>query len=290
MGKKFLVIGSTGFIGRKLFEKSKNFGDVYGTSSKENSSSECLKLDLRHPLNFDYTQYDANSIVFFTAANSSPDQCMNQYNEVYNINVTGTSLAISAFMERKAKVIFFSSDTVFGENEQPFDESYPKNPAGKYAEMKLEIEEKFKSFPNFKAVHLSYVFSKQDKFSTYLLNCHRNNYLAEIYHPFNRSVVYLDDLCKAVINLGLNWDNFQEGSINLGGPHLISRLDFARLFNKIVFKDLKYTVTEPDAAFFENRPRAINMKSPLLKKILGRDPLNLEQSIRTEFNSEIQND
>lgn len=290
MGKKFLVIGSSGYIGRKLFEKSKNFGVVYGTSSKENSSSECLKLDLSQPLNFDYTQYDENSIVFFTAANSSPDQCMNQYDEVYNINVTGTSLAISAFLKRKAKVIFFSSDTVFGESEEPFDEMFPKTPAGKYAEMKLEVEEKFKSFPDFKAVHLSYVFSKQDKFSTYLLNCHRNNCSAEIFHPFNRSVIYLGDLCDAVINLGLNWDHFQEGSVNLGGPQLVSRLDFARLFNKIFLEDLKYTVTEPDAAFFENRPRVINMKSPLLKKILGRDPLNLEQSIRTEFNSEIQND
>lgn len=212
---------------------------------------------------------------------------MDQYDEVYNINVTGTSLAISEFLERKAKVIFFSSDTVFGENEAPFDEMYAKSPAGKYAEMKVEVEEKFKNFPDFKAIHLSYVFSKEDKFSTYLLNCHRNNSTAEVFHPFNRCVIYLNDLCDAVINLGLNWSNFPQSSINLGGPQLISRLDFTRAFKSILLKDLKYSVIEPDAVFFKNRPRVINMKSPLLKKILGRDPLNLEQSIKTEFNCEM---
>ncbi len=60
------------------------------------------------------------------------------------MNVTGTSNFIQSVIDRGARVVFFSRDTVYGEREDAFDESAVCNPAGEYAEMKREVEQRVK--------------------------------------------------------------------------------------------------------------------------------------------------
>ena len=99
------------------------------------------------------------------ASISAPDICAREHERAWSVNVTGTSEFISRTIERGGRVIFFSSDTVYGECEDPFDESALCKPAGEYAEMKHKVERRFIENPSFKSIRLSYVFSREDKFT-----------------------------------------------------------------------------------------------------------------------------
>ena len=53
--------------------------------------------------------------VFIIAAVSSPDICTNEFDYAWKVNVTKTKELINILLSKGLKIIFFSSDTVYGE-------------------------------------------------------------------------------------------------------------------------------------------------------------------------------
>jgi nucleoside-diphosphate-sugar epimerase len=182
-------------------------------------------------------------------------------------------------------VVFFSSDTVYGERADGFDETAVCNPAGEYAEMKREVERRFSGNASFKAIRLSYVFSREDKFSRYLAGCAERNEEADLFHPFFRAIVHRDDVVEGALALVARWDEVPEQVINFGGPQVLSRVDFAECLREAHFNGLRFKVTEPGADFFKNRPRVIAMTSPVFARLLRRPPRTLREAARLEFAS-----
>lgn len=278
---KFFVVGATGYIGKPLFEYAKKQFRTIGTSSKGDTDLMVLQLD--KPLDFNYASIEEGDFVLLAAAISAPDICTNEHDRAWAVNVVGTSMFVSAVINRGAKVIFFSSDTVYGEANYEFDEEKKSMPTGEYAEMKNALEIKFLGNSSFKTIRLSYVFSREDKFTKYLTNCAEKNEEAKLYHPFYRAVIHRDDVIEGVIALAKKWDAFPQQVINFGGPQLLSRVQMAEKIRYSVLPQLRFQVTEPDTAFFKNRPRTIAMTSCVLPNLLGRPSKNLEQAAKIEF-------
>jgi nucleoside-diphosphate-sugar epimerase len=159
------------------------------------------------------------------------------------------------------------------------------NPAGEYAEMKREVERRFSGNASFKAIRLSYVFSREDKFSRYLAGCAERNEEADLFHPFFRAIVHRDDVVEGALALVARWDEVPEQVINFGGPQVLSRVDFAECLREAHFNGLRFKVTEPGADFFKNRPRVIAMTSPVFARLLRRPPRTLREAARLEFAS-----
>lgn len=281
---KFIVVGSSGYIGKYLMERGMTEHDVLGTSSSDRSNA--ILLDLTEPSNFDYGIIFQGDTLLITAAVSSPDICAKKYDYAWSINVTGTSKLISEAIARGGRVILFSSDTVYGERLEPFDERADCSPSGEYAAMKHEVENRFRDDANFKSIRLSYVFSKEDKFTQYLHACTERGEEADLFHPFNRTIVHRDDVVVAALALAERWDEFPQKIINFGGPEVLSRIEFAECLQRTVWPSLRYRVTEPDDAFFENRPRTIAMLSPVLPRLLERQPHTLQDAAKIEFGKE----
>ena len=287
---KAVVVGGSGYIGRALYERAFGlFDSVRTTSTASKTEASAVPLQLERPEHFDYEIIDVSDIVFLTAAISAPDICSLEHERAWAVNVTGTSRFIENVISRGGRVIFFSSDTVYGENSDETDESSVCNPAGEYAEMKYEIEMQFSASELFKSIRLSYVFSKNDKFSRYLKGCEERGEVAEIFHPFYRAVIHRDDVVTCVIELARRWDEFPQRIINCGGPKLLSRTEFAQILKDEALPGMSYDVTEPDAEFFKNRPRVINMISPAMPLLLGREPRALRDAARIEFNKKGEN-
>ena len=278
---KAIVIGGTGFIGKELVRNLKEVMPTLYTSSSH--AVNTLHLDLRTATQFDFANVDEGNVVFLTAALSAPDICAREHDRAWAVNVTGTSSFIQSVIDRGARVIFFSSDTVYGECENAFDETAVYNPAGEYAVMKREVEQRFAGNPSFKAIRLSYVFSKEDKFTLYLAGCAQRKEEADLFHPFYRAIVHRDDVVDGALALARHWDDIPEQFINFGGPQVLSRIDMAECLREVHLHDLRFKVTEPDADFFSNRPRVIAMKSPIFAKLLGRPPRSLCEAARLEF-------
>ena len=280
-----LVVGASGYIGRRLFERASRIGKVLGTSSSLRDHLLLLRLDFSNE--FDFSEIRPGDVVLLTAAISAPDICAYEHDRAWAVNVTGTSSFIQTVIDRGARVVFFSSDTVYGERENEFSDTAVCNPAGEYAEMKREVEQQFSGNPSFKAVRLSFVFSQEDKLSRYLTECAERNEEASLFHPFYRSVVHLDDVVEGALALAARWDHVPDQFINFGGPQVLSRIDFAECLRASHLHNLRFKVTEPPADFFKNRPRIISMMSPVFPRLLGRPTLNLREAASLEFASSI---
>jgi dTDP-4-dehydrorhamnose reductase len=287
---KLIIVGASGYIGKQLYKRSKKLFVTYGTSSSSNG--ELLLLKLEEPNNFNYEVIQPLDVVCLTAAISAPDTCSSDHERAWAINVTGTVEFITKVMRRGGRVIFFSSDMVYGEKKDEFDESAICHPAGEYAFMKHEVEKKFSNEVLFKSIRLSYVFSKEDNFTKYLVSCAQRKEEADIFHPFYRSIIHRDDVVDGVIALSQRWDDFPQSIFNFSGPNILARIDFATILQKSVLPNLRFHVSEPDDGFFENRPRIISMKSSILKTLFNRPRHALHEAAMIEFNVEgvVKND
>lgn len=277
-----IIIGASGYIGKHMYNRASKFNRVYGTTTT--GGNGLLLLRLENPKEFDYQIIQSTDVIFLTAAISAPDVCANEHAYAWKINVTGTSEFINKVIGRGGRVIFFSSDTVYGERDDKFDERSPSSPAGEYASMKHEVEKQFLGNPQFKTIRLSYVFSQDDKFTRYLSTCAKSGEEAELFHPFYRAVVHRDDVIEGALALAQRWNEFPGSIINFGGPEVLSRIEFAKILQEKAFPRLRFRVREPGSEFFKNRPKVIRMASPILASLLQRSAHHLRASVELEFN------
>jgi len=281
MISKYFVIGGRGYVGAALYASIPHGASGLATASSE--SEGFLRLRLGVPQDFASLPISFGDVVFLTAAISAPDICAREHSRAWAVNVTGTSEFIAKVISRGARVVFFSSDTVYGERSDAFDETAERNPAGEYAEMKAEVEKNFLCNPLFKSIRLSYVFSREDKFTKYLAGCAERGEEVELFHPFYRAIVHRDDVVDGALALAQRWDEFPQQVINFGGPEVLSRIDFAECLKRYALPSLRFRVTEPGDEFFKNRPRVIAMSSEILPNLLARPSRTLAEAVRIEF-------
>ena len=275
------LVGATGNIGKRVVEKG---GDKINAISRFE-----LKLDQR-PLyyNFDAktiggTAIKEGDVIIFAAAISEPSVVSAQFGKALAVNVESTGEFIETALGKGCKVLFLSSDAVYGDVETGFDESHPVNPKGAYAEMKAVVEKRFEGNPNFKALRLSYNFYKDDRFTKYLRQCEENGVEAEVFDPLTRSVVHRDDTVDAILSIAANWDNADGQYINCGGPEVLSRQQFTEIVKRVALPTLKFKVTQPPAKFYGDRAAFSEMYSPNLEKILGRKRHTIQEAVELEF-------
>lgn len=278
---KVIVVGATGYLGKPLLAKAKTCGEAFGTSSIGTGCLHALRLD--QPTDFDYRLVRPLDVVLMTAAISSPEVCSKEFDFAWKVNVAGTCEFVANVMGLGARVIFFSSDTVYGCVDMPFGEGLVSAPVGKYAEMKLAVETEFLAHPLFKSIRLSYIFSRDDRFTKYLFECARAGVEAELFHPFYRAIVHRDDVVEGVLTLVRRWDEFPQSVINFGGPEVLSRLDMAKILQNSVMPRLRFRVIEHPPNFFEMRPKVIRMTSRVLTLLLGQNARTLNEAAAIEF-------
>lgn len=279
---KVIVIGSNGYIARNAINMLKALGvSVMATSSQPMLGE--THLDFLEPAQFDYNSIIYGDLVLVAAAISSPDVCKSNYEFANQINVVGTGSFIDCCLQKGARLVYFSSDTVYGPGEKERKETDDCTPTGDYAIMKRAIESRFYNHPAFKVLRLSYVFSSQDKFTAYLTSCVRENKIAEIFHPMFRRAVYLTDLLELIKLLCSSWDNISDKVINVCGPELLSRVDMAKLYYETVSPMLNFEMIEPSPDFFIARPQIINLSDRIFSRILGHSPTRLRNAMISEF-------
>ena len=259
---KVAIVGSSGYIAGFLIErlsKEKNVEKILKIDQKEEADEF---LDLLKAEKFNYDSLKEIDLIIFTAAVSGPDKCADEFDFCWQVNVEGTSKFIAGAMERNCKVLFFSSDAVFGDIPgYIYTEESKTEAITPYGKMKKAVEDKFKDNPLFKVIRLSYVASARDRFVTYCLNCIRSGEKADVFHPFYRNCIVVSDVVDVVLWMSQHWDEYKPFVLNVAGKELVSRVRIADEINRIFDYRLKYTVSAPDEMFFRNRPKITQIKS-----------------------------
>ncbi|MDD5417508.1 MAG: SDR family NAD(P)-dependent oxidoreductase [Candidatus Nanoarchaeia archaeon] len=152
----YLVTGGAGFIGSNLVDELikrgynvitiDNFDDYYSEDYKLKNLNPKAKLYKGDITNYEFLKvvFDENKIdgVFHLAAKAGVRASVEKPGEYFNANVVGTANLLKLCSERKIKVVFASSSSVYGEVEYiPTDENHPKNPISPYALSKLHAEQ-----------------------------------------------------------------------------------------------------------------------------------------------------
>jgi len=139
--KKILITGSSGFLGKKLFEKLSKQFNIYGTYASLQKSGDFIYLDITNKESlYEIIKKINPQIILHTAALSDADFCEQNREQAYNVNVKGTQNLIEICKENKIKLIFFSTDYVYGGDCPPYSEDSQKKPINYYGETKLECE------------------------------------------------------------------------------------------------------------------------------------------------------
>lgn len=264
---KIAIVGSSGYIAGFLRYRFENDPEVESILKIDQDESADAKINLVEPEKFDYNCLDGIDFIVFTAAISGPDMCAQQYDFCWSINVTGTSYFIREAIKRNCKVLFFSSDAVFGDIPgKIYDENSLTDAQTPYGKMKKAIEDEFKNEPCFKAIRLSYVASARDRFISYCLKCIENEEAADIFHPFYRNVIVVSDVVDVVQWFSKHFDEYKPFVLDVAGKELVSRVRMADELNRYFNGRLKYTISSPTGDFYKNRPKTTQMKSLYLQK------------------------
>lgn len=264
---KTAIIGSSGYIAEYILQRFAKEPEIESVLKVDHDLSAEMYLDLAEAERFDYSFLDSIDYIIFTAAVSGPDQCAQDTDGCRKINVTGTSYFIREALKRNCRVLFFSSDAVFGDIPGAiYDEESSTKAKTLYGQMKKEVEDQFKNHPDFKSMRLSYVVSAKDRFITYCLNCMKNNETADIFHPFYRNVIAVSDVVEAVTFFVLCWDQYKPTFLNVAGRELVSRVRIADELNRLFDNRLLYTISTPGEDFFTNRPRITQMRSLYMQR------------------------
>lgn len=278
------IVGSSGYIAKFLINRFNNEKIADRILKIDQTDDADEYLNLLEPQNFNYESLNDIDFVVFTAAISGPDKCAQDYDWCWSINVTGTNYFIHEAIKRNCKVLFFSSDAVFGDIPgYIYDENSKTEAKTPYGMMKKAVEDEFKGSPLFKAIRLSYVASKKDRFVSYCLGCIERNETADVFHPFYRNCIVVSDVEDVVMYFARNWDLYPHTFLNVAGTELVSRVRIADELNRILDNRLKYTVSTPDDSFYKNRPRITQMRSLYIYEMNIIDNLSFTERIQKEM-------
>ena len=259
------IAGSSGYIAGYIRKALLEHGHMLLDIDK--AGNHIQYLDLLKSSDFNYALLETIDLVIFTAAISEPDKCAKEFATCWGINVDGTLHFIREALERGCKVLFFSSDAVFGD--MPgciYDEKSETRAITAYGRMKKAVEDEFKNNSGFKAIRLSYVMSAKDRFMTYCINCMKSGEVAKVFHPFYRNCITITDVVNVVTWFSVHFDKYKPGALNVAGDELVSRVRMADELNRIFGNKLKYIISKPGDVFFKNRPMVTQMKSLYLKE------------------------
>lgn len=206
------IIGAQGLIGLHL--KKKFEAEQHLTVHKSG--------------NWNFSSVVENDTVFYLRAVSSPFDVMVNPISSKVINVLKTKEAISSMLYNGARVIFASSDVVYGDTQNSIaDEETAVSPYGEYAIQKASVEEEFRHEVKFLSLRISSVVGEGSKL--------RNLLLAQdtvgIFDPVIRTPIHISDL-EALCNKLLTSDfrnDFPNGILNVGGAASMSNFEVAIL-------------------------------------------------------------
>nr|WP_305182373.1 NAD-dependent epimerase/dehydratase family protein [uncultured Schaedlerella sp.] len=278
------LLGSSGYIAEYLIEKLEKEKEIEKILRIGRTDLADIYLELQEAENFPYDILRDIDYIIFTAAISGPDQCASEFSYCWKVNVTGTIYFITEAIQRGCRVLFFSSDAVFGDIPgKIYTEDSETKAVTPYGRMKKAVEDQFKNEGNFKALRLPYVVSVKDRFVSYCLECISKDEEAEVFHPLYRNCVGIDDVARTVFWLVTRWEEYQEPVLNIAGKELISRVRIADELNRYLGGRLKYTIVSPGSSFYKNRPKITQMSSMYIQRYHILEDNSFSEKIKKEL-------
>ena len=146
---KLLVTGSNGLLGQKLIGLILDGGEQYQLLATSRGANRNLALPAENYQELDITNQDEvmqvvtafkPEVIINTAAMTNVDQCEDEREGCWLLNVTAVEYLVAACREANARLVHLSTDFIFDGAAGPYTEDAEPNPVSYYGESKLASE------------------------------------------------------------------------------------------------------------------------------------------------------
>ena len=215
-----LIIGN-GFLGKKLSNDLGCFAVDLNTQTpiditKKSSVKKCLN-------------YFTPKVVIHTAAMTNVDKCEEEPFNSHKVNVLGTKNLYAYCRRNCIKMVYISTDFVFGGGKGDYKEEDETQPLSVYAKHKLEGEKIVMQSKENLVLRTSTLYGYNDKedkltFPTWLIKTDKEGASANIVHDQTTCPTLIDNVGTAISKL-LSID--AAGTYNVVGREAVDRWKFA---------------------------------------------------------------
>lgn len=137
-----LILGSSGYIGYRLFCKLKEESLYVVGTYHQNKKNGMLFFDIGN-MQIEDIKVDIKKIqyvIISAAAHATIDESRKQWIRAYDINVTRMKEIIKYFLQNDIVPIYLSTDNVFDGKKGNYTETDERNPINCYGRMRYEVE------------------------------------------------------------------------------------------------------------------------------------------------------
>ena len=140
--KQLLVIGASGLVGRRVYERAKAAGlEVVGTSTHGSGTLASFDLLRDAPERLrDLLPLDTETAVVVAAGKTEIRWCREHPREAYAINVAEMQRLLAYVVGQGTQAVWFSSDAVFDGRRGNYTETDKPSPLNLYGQQKAEME------------------------------------------------------------------------------------------------------------------------------------------------------
>ena len=201
MKPKVLVIGASGFLGRRLLDLFFPEFEVFGTSYSK-LQDQYIPLDITNPEQVQEVIRKVNpQIIILPAALTDLDRCETDRNLAVNINVTGVENVVRWCQNRV--LVYYSTDAVFDGVQGNYREEDQPHPVNFYGETKLRAENIVNRLPEYLILRTCMLYSQGDgpKFINWLIRNLSQGKGVNVATDLTTTPTFIDDVVKATLAL-----------------------------------------------------------------------------------------
>lgn len=243
MGKKILITGANGQLGRALNQilKANEYSDftVINTNRGEATAYCPISLDVSNPVAvMNLVQSMKPDIIINCATMTAVDLCEKEEEMAYRINAVGPKNLAIAANEMGAKLIHVSTDYVFdGESETPYKEEDIPAPKSVYGMTKYQGEEFVKHHcVNYFIVRTAWLYGEGNNFVRTMLRLSEERNEIRVVDDQYGSPTSAIELAKAIIKL-MNTEEY--GIYHCTCEGAVTWYEFAKEIFRLKMKDVK---------------------------------------------------
>lgn len=259
-----LSVGGTGLVGSRVFELLSGvytFEDASRSSGLDITDEASVIRKLRE---------SRSSVVILYAAKSDVEGCekdkpLGENGEAWNINVLGAENVARGCRETGKKLVYISTDFVFGKNEpdkKGFNEEDTPRPVNWYGQTKYEAEKRIKKIaPAYVIVRIAYPYranfiAKKDFVRVFLTLLQQGKKISLITDHLNNPT-FIDDIAYGLDAL---IKNHATGIYHVTGGEVLSPYDAGIKIAEIFDLDKTLIGKTTRAEFFKDRaPRPFSL-------------------------------
>lgn len=247
--QKTLIIGGSGLVGRALIKRIKDIAKVYATYNTNRINLEGAKfyqLDVRdaNQVN-DLVKEIQPEILIHAAAKRNTKYCEKNPEEAYRVNVEGTKNIVNACKNVNTKMVFFSSDLVFGGTKGKYKEEDKVNPLNTYGKQKVIAEKIIRdNLDDWLIIRASYIygwFPGRDNFVSWVVENLKNGREIQISYDQFVTPIHVENFVDILMKL---LENDKKGIYHVGDGECLSKYEFVKSiketlqFNEAIIKPI----------------------------------------------------